>query len=69
MKMFNNISEVNIVRAVFIETLSDEFTAKTGVGVYAYLAPVDINQLFKEYLHQHSAIRTFVKRCVKFTLA
>lgn len=69
METQNITHAINIVRAVFIETLSDEFTSKTGVGVYAYLAPVDINLLFKEYLHQNSAIRIFVKRCVKTTLA
>ena len=65
MKTLNNSNEINIVRAVFIETLSDEFTSKTGVGVYAYLAPMDINQLFKDYLHQNKTIRFFTKCCVK----
>ena len=68
MKAFNN-NEINVVRSVFIETLSDEFTSKTGVGVYAYLAPMDINHLFKDYLHQSRSIRVFVKYCVRHTLA
>jgi len=64
MKSLNN-NEINIVRGVFIETLSDEFTSQTGVGVYAYLAPMDINQLFKEYLHQSGTLRIFIKYYVK----
>jgi len=64
MKSLNN-NEINIVRGVFIETLSDEFTSQTGVGVYAYLAPMDINQLFKEYLHQSGTLRIFIKYYVR----
>ncbi len=65
MKSLNDNSEINKVRAIFIETLSDEFTSKTGVGVYAYLAPMDINLLFKEYLHQRGTLRLFTKGCVR----
>lgn len=65
MKTFNSSNEINIIRAIFIETLSDEFTSKTGVGVYAFLAPMDINQLFKDYLHQNRTIRFFARYCVK----
>jgi len=64
MKSLNN-NEINIVRGIFIDTLSDEFTSQTGVGVYAYLAPMDINQLFKEYLHQRGTLRIFIKYYVK----
>ncbi len=65
MKVLNQNDEINMVRAVFIETLSDEFTSKTGVGVYAYLAPMDINQLFKQYLHQSNPLRFFTKCIVR----
>jgi len=68
MKTLNSSGEVNTVRAVFIEILSDEFTSKTGVGVYAYLAPMDVNKFFKEYLHQSVPIRKFAKQCVRITL-
>ena len=61
----SNSIEINIIRTIFIEALSDEFTSKTGVGVYAYLAPMDINQLFKDYLHQKRTIRIFARYCVK----
>lgn len=69
MKTISNNNEIDTVRAVFIESLSDEFTSKTGAGVYAHLAPVDINQLFKAYLHQNKTVRIFVKKCVSHTLA
>ena len=68
MKTLNNNNEINIIRKIFIETLNDEFTSKTGAGVYAYLAPMDINQLFKEYLHQSRIIKLFAQSCVKNTL-
>ncbi len=65
MKTINGNNEINTVRAAFIETLSDEFTASTGFGVYAFMAPFDINRLFKQYLHQSSPIRPFAKRYVR----
>lgn len=65
MKPINNNNEVNRIRTIFIDTLSDEFTSKTGVGAYAYLAPTDIKQLFTDYLQQNKPIRFFAKVCVK----
>ena len=66
MKASNNSSELSVARAVFIETLSDEFIATTGYGVYAYLNPMAINQLFKQYLQQQStSLRKFVKTYVR----
>jgi hypothetical protein len=65
MNTLNNSEEINVIQKIFIETLNDEFTSKTGIGVYAYLAPMDINQLFKDYLHQSRTIRFFAQCCVK----
>jgi len=65
MKTLNISDEINIIRTIFIETLNEEFTSKTGVGVYVYLAPMHINQLFKNYLHQNRTIRFFAQSCVK----
>jgi len=65
MKSSNNNNEINTVRAIFIETLSGEFLLRTGVGAYAYLAPADINQLFKEYLHQPKTLKIFSKFFVR----
>ena len=64
MNTYNNSNKIKEARTLFIETLSDEFTSKTGVGAYAYLAYLDINQLFKDYLQQSKSIRNFVKICV-----
>nr|WP_305907309.1 hypothetical protein [Methylomarinum sp. Ch1-1]MDP4520050.1 hypothetical protein [Methylomarinum sp. Ch1-1] len=52
MKLLNQPEELSDARTAFIETLSDEFIATTGYGVYAYLNPLDINRLFRQYL-QH----------------
>ena len=70
MKSIINNNEVNAIRAIlravtdvkyiFIETLSNEFTSKTGVAVYAYLAPMDIKQLFTDYLQQNKTVRDFL---------
>ena len=65
MKTLNNNNDINQVRAIFIETLSGEFLLKTGFGVYAFLAPMDINHLFKEYLHQPQTLKIFSKSCVR----
>lgn len=66
MKALNNSTEMGVARSVFIETLSDEFIATTGYGVYAYLNPMAINQLFKQYLQQHgTSVRKFVKLYVR----
>ena len=56
-------------RSAFIETLSAEFIAQTGVGVYVYLTPIAINQLFKEYMKHRESIRAFTKNYVKTVLA
>ncbi|MGR9115059.1 MAG: hypothetical protein ACU85E_04785 [Gammaproteobacteria bacterium] len=56
-------------RSAFIETLSAEFMAQSGVGVYVYLTPIAINQLFKEYMQHRESIRVFTKRYVRTVLA
>ncbi len=65
MKTSSTMMEIKNARSAFIETLSNEFTSETGVGIYAYLAPMDINQLFKDYLQQSQTIKVFAKYCVK----
>ncbi len=64
MKSIDN-NEINMIRAIFIETLSGEFLLKTGFGAYAYLVPTDINHLFKEYLHQSQTLKIFSKSYVR----
>jgi hypothetical protein len=69
MSTLNEPSEELIARAAFIETLSDEFIALTGFGVYAYLNPLEINRLFHQYLKQALSLRQFVRSCVRQTYA
>lgn len=69
METQDSIDVTNQTRSAFIETLSAEFIAQTGVGVYVYLTPIAINQLFKEYLQHRESIRIFTKRLVRTVLA
>ena len=68
MEASNNIQELHIIRLAFFETLSGEFIAMTGYGIYVYLTPVDIDQLFNHYLNHGTPIRKFARQCVKDTL-
>lgn len=58
----------NQARSVFIEMLSAEFIAQTGVGVYAYLTPLAINSLFRQYLQHRESLRAFTKHYVRTVL-
>lgn len=67
----NTLHETTILdttRTTFIETLSDQFIALTGCGVYVYLNPVDIDELFHLYLNDSISIRSFARQCVKNVL-
>ncbi|MDD2762214.1 MAG: hypothetical protein PHH11_18200 [Methylomonas sp.] len=57
--------ETKVVHAAFFDALSGEFIARTGCGVYVYMDPVDIQQMFKDYLKHSLPVREYVKRCVK----
>lgn len=56
---------VALSRMAFIEILSAEFTSRTGVGVYVYLTPIDINSLFRVYLTNSETISIFVRNYVR----
>jgi len=58
-------SAVDVSRLAFIDTLTAEFTMRTGVGVYVYLTPVDINSLFGHYLMESQTIAIFVRQYVR----
>ena len=58
-------STVEASRLAFIDTLTAEFTMRTGVGVYVYLTPVDINGLFRRYLKERQTIAIFVRQYVR----
>jgi hypothetical protein len=51
--------------AMFIEFLSDEFTAKTGFGVYAYITPVDVTEAYQQYQLHNASMRLFVRDYVR----
>jgi hypothetical protein len=50
---------------VFIEILSDEFTARTGFGVYAHITPVDVDQAYRQYQQRNAPMRLFVREYVR----
>ncbi len=62
---YNEIRELNNERTAFFETLSQQFIAVTGCGVYVYLNPVDINGLFNQFIDGNMPIQIFVRQCVK----
>jgi len=49
----------------FIETLSDEFTEKTGFGVYAHITPIDINNAYEQYQQHNAPMRLFAREYVR----
>lgn len=62
-------NEAKVVHAAFLDALSGEFIARTGCGAYVYLNPVDVLQLFKDYLQHSLSVREYVKRSVKAFLS
>lgn len=49
---------------MFIEILSDEFTDKTGFGVYAHITLMDINQAYQQYQQRKAPMRLFAREYV-----
>jgi len=49
----------------FIEILSDEFTAKTGFGVYAHITPTDVDRAYQEYQLSNVPMRLFVRKYIQ----
>ncbi len=68
METNNNIQELHAIRLVFFETLTGEFLSMTGYGIYVYLTPVDIDQLFNHFIKHDTPIRKFARQCVKDTV-
>jgi hypothetical protein len=60
-----NANTVDSSWTVFIEILSDEFTAKTGFGVYAHITPVDVDQAYQQYQLRNAPMRLFVREYVR----
>lgn len=65
METLHQTNEINHLRIVFIETLSRQFIAVTGCGIYAFLNPMTINELFNHFLSSNLPINAFAKQCVR----
>ncbi|MGJ0492364.1 hypothetical protein [Methylobacter sp.] len=64
----NNKSPIEIdsnMRQEFISQLSEAFLATKGYGIYAYLNPVDVNNLFNQYISLDISAKDFARRFVK----
>ncbi|MGZ5051176.1 MAG: hypothetical protein ACXWF8_00280 [Methylobacter sp.] len=60
-----NHDKTNASWTVFIEILSDEFTAKTGFGIYAHISPTDAAQAYRQYQQRNAPIRLFAREYVR----
>ncbi|MCX7094437.1 MAG: hypothetical protein NTY50_13430 [Methylobacter sp.] len=60
-----NATTVDSSWTVFTEVLSDEFTARTGFGVYAHITPVDVSQAYQQYQQRNAPMRLFVREYVR----
>lgn len=60
-----NINTADSSWTIFIETLSDEFTARTGFGVYAHITPVDVGQAYQQYQQRNAPMRLFARDYVR----
>lgn len=65
MEANNETESMYTERFAFIETLSREFIAMTGCGIYVFLNPLDIDQLFDKFLGVDLSIRIFARQCVR----
>lgn len=58
-----------VARIIFIETLSAESISRTGYGIYVYLTPMDIDQLYGQYQTLGAPIKDYARQCVMKALA
>lgn len=65
MNSYANLGSSHVERMAFIETLSRELFATTGLGLYAYFATVDVDRLFQDYRTAGGSIRSFVRQCLR----
>lgn len=63
-----NIENKFVARFVFIETLSAESIAKTGCGIYVFLTPLEIEELYMAYQNLSAPIKDYARQCVKKAL-
>lgn len=67
MDSFSDIREI-IDQFSFHERLSAQFVAVTGYGVFVYLNPLDVEQLYRRYLNHPTPIKDFLRQCVRNVL-
>jgi hypothetical protein len=60
-----SIETENNMRQEFISQLSEAFLATKGYGIYAYLNPVDVNDLFNQYIDLDISAKDFARKFVK----
>jgi hypothetical protein len=60
-----SIENKDTMRQEFISQLSEAFLAAKGYGIYAYLNPVDVNNLFNQYINLDISAKDFARRFVK----
>ncbi|WP_020159567.1 MULTISPECIES: hypothetical protein [Methylobacter] len=60
-----SIENKDSMRQEFISQLSEAFLATKGYGIYAYLNPVDVNNLFNQYINLDISAKDFARRFVK----
>lgn len=68
MESFNEINDMYVERLAFIETLSREFVDMTGCGIYVFLSPLAVDQLFNNFVTLGMPIRAFARQCVRNVL-
>ncbi len=54
----------NEERLEFISQLRDAFMTTKGYGIYAYLNPIDVNNLFEQYTKTNMRAKDFAKKFV-----
>lgn len=69
MSAFSLSSNAYQARFAFIETLSGEFISRTGMGVYAYLDPGAVEQLFERYQTLDVPVLAYARQCVRKILS
>jgi hypothetical protein len=50
---------------IFVEILSDEFTARTGFGVFAHITPEDVDQAYQQFQLRNAPMRLFARDYVR----
>lgn len=55
-------------RFAFIDSLSAESIAISGRGIYVYMSPLEIEQLYGHFQDIGGTVRDFARQCVRAAL-